>query len=215
MIVAELESNLTIPSISRSSWDTVSDGSTQLDSSLTGAGRFGNFESTVADHGSAITGEKIRSISEVRPSNRTPHSKDSTSSARLGPEMRVAFREYWKAALHAASQMHEAAKCEDSMGVFTATDDLEVALAELWKRKEARDIDWQTILNHTQGMLRQAFFEKRVESLTQEQCDSIRELVDRFLGPATKSTDDLNEAIRLIEDAGFDPYFAISGDPEE
>jgi hypothetical protein len=62
-------------------------------------------------------------------------------------------------------------------------------------------------------MLRLAFDQKRVECLTSEQCRSIREIVDRYLGPATRSRDDLVEVVRLIEDAGFDPYAAISGDP--
>ena len=61
-------------------------------------------------------------------------------------------------------------------------------------------------------MLRQFFAEKKVEQLTPDECLSIRDIVDRYLGPATRSNDDLNEVIRLIEDSGFDPYAAISGD---
>jgi hypothetical protein len=99
------------------------------------------------------------------------------------------------------------------MGLLRAADDLEQALAELWDLRAARDVDWQTILNHTQGLLRQAFAAKRVEGLAPEQCRAVREIVDRYLGPASRTPEDLVEVLRLIEDAGFDPYGAISGDP--
>jgi hypothetical protein len=98
------------------------------------------------------------------------------------------------------------------MSLCIATDNLDIALGRLWELRKARDINWQTILNHTQGLLKQAFKAKRVEELNEEQCRRILEIVDRYLGPATKGTDDLNEVVRLIEDAGFDPYGAISGD---
>lgn len=101
------------------------------------------------------------------------------------------------------------------MGLVIAADNLEVALDKLWGLRAVRDLDWRTILNHAQGMLRQAFAEKRVEQLTPEQCRSIQTIIDRYLGPATKSVDDLNEVVRIIEDSGFDPYYAISGDPDE
>ena len=55
--------------------------------------------------------------------------------------------------------------------------------------------------------------EKRAEKLTVDQCQGIVEMVKDYLGPATKTIDDLNEVLRQIDDAGFDPYAAISGDP--
>jgi hypothetical protein len=79
--------------------------------------------------------------------------------------------------------------------------------------REGRNIDWQTILNHMQGVMRTFFLEKRAETLTADQCKRIVELVKDYLGPATKTIDDLNEVLRLIDDAGFDPYAAISGEP--
>jgi hypothetical protein len=111
--------------------------------------------------------------------------------------------------------MVEAAEVDDRMRLGIAADDLEHALAKLWDLREGRDIDWQTILNHAQGMMRVFFQEKRAECLTADQCKSIARIVADYLGPATKSVDDLNEVLRLIDDAGFDPYAAISADPLE
>jgi hypothetical protein len=89
---------------------------------------------------------------------------------------------------------------------------LDQALAKLWELRSLRDLDWKTILNHVQGMMRQFFAQRGVETLTENQAAKILTVIEDYLGPATKSVDDLNEALRLIEDAGFDPYWAISED---
>jgi len=123
-----------------------------------------------------------------------------------------ALRTWWKCAQKAAEGMEQAAG-QDPMQLALATGDLDLALAELWKLRVNRDVNWQTILNHTQGMIRQAFAEKRVELLTPDQCAAIRGIVENHLGTSTKSIDDLNDVIDLVEKAGFDPYGAISGDP--
>jgi hypothetical protein len=109
--------------------------------------------------------------------------------------------------------MVSSAQGGDKMALGVAVDNLDIALGKLWGLRASRDVNWKTVLNHAQGMLKALFSAKRVEQLTPEQCEAILELVDRHLGPSTKTLDDLNEAVRLIEDAGFDPYGAISGDP--
>jgi hypothetical protein len=106
-----------------------------------------------------------------------------------------------------------AARDQEMMQLAVAADDLDMGLSKLWGLRAGRDLNWRTILNHAQGMIRQLFAEKRVDLLTAHQCSAILEIVDRHLGPATKTVEDLNEVMRLIEDAGFDPYAAISGDP--
>src|SRR5262249_4339121 len=133
----------------------------------------------------------------------------------IRPETRAALRACWKGAVETAAEMIRASEDGDERGLVIAADDLDSALAKLWELRAARDIDWLTILNHAQGMLKQAFAQARVERLTPDQCRCIKKIVDRYLGPATKTIADLTEVIRLIEDAGFDPYFAISGDPDE
>lgn len=141
---------------------------------------------------------------------RSPRKERQPSAS---PENRTAFRSWWKNACKAAEGMELAATAQDLMQLANAADELDIALAELWKLRSTRDINWQTILNHAQGMVRQAFAEKCIEQLTPEQCVAIRAIVDRHLGTSTKSVDDLNEVVELIEKAGFDPYAAISGDP--
>ena len=64
-------------------------------------------------------------------------------------------------------------------------------------------------------MLKQAFAEKRVEELNAAQCEGVHKMVEQYLGTSTKTVDDLNAVIHLIEEAGFDPFAAISADPVE
>ena len=161
-----------------------------------------------------LTGEVPQPVSSPRQLPRrwgkAPRAETKPS---VSPESRAVFRYRWKSAQKAAETMELAATGQDLMHLANAADELDIALAELWKFRSARDINWQTILNHVQGMVRQAFAEKRIEQLTPEQCAAIRAIVDRHLGTGTKSVDDLTEVVGLIEKAGFDPYAAISGDP--
>lgn len=152
---------------------------------------------------------------QVEPRTRTLGKAEHLAVALPTTEFRVAFRLHWRTAQKAANAMVEAATTDDRMGLGVAADNLDQSLAELWNLRGGRDIDWQTILNHMQGMMRTFFGEKRAESLTVEQCNAIANLVKDYLGPALKTVDDLNEALRLIDDAGFDPYAAISADHAE
>lgn len=147
-----------------------------------------------------------------RPPHRPANRREKTATL-TSPETRAALRSHWNNAKAAAAALVQAAATNDKMEVALSADKLEGALTKLWELRASRDLDWQTILNHVQGMLRQVFLQKRAEELTVEQGKCIYALVEHCIGPATKSADDLNEAIRLIIDAGFDPYAAISGDP--
>jgi hypothetical protein len=101
---------------------------------------------------------------------------------------------------------------DDAQSRFVTADDLERALGKMWGLRAGRDDVWKMILNHAQAMLRQLFKEKLVEALTPDQASAIGTIVEQYLGTATRTRDDLTEVIRLIDDAGCDPYYAISGD---
>jgi hypothetical protein len=161
-----------------------------------------------------LTGE-IREPVSPRPLQPGRKGRSAKAPVHSGPspENRAAIRKSWKSAQRATERMNQAATTQDFMQLAIAADELDLALAELWKLRVSQDINWQTILNHAQGMMKQAFAEKRVEQLTPDQCAAIGAIVDRHLGTATKSVGDLTEVIDLIEKAGFDPYGAISADP--
>jgi hypothetical protein len=166
-----------------------------------------------------VTGDATAFITYERNARRAKGDKTAVAAPPLSPKARLGLRAGWNAARTAAERMARSAENQDLMELAIAADDLEAALAKLWDDRIERDINWKTILNHAQGMLLQRFDSMRVEELAPNQCRSIQQLVDDYLGPSTKSLDDLTEAIRLIEDAGFDPYYAISdrsgGDEEK
>jgi hypothetical protein len=167
-------------------------------------------------YGVFFTGDRTAAVQtrprQVQQRIKTP-GKSGPPTKMPTAESRAAFRSHWKAAQEAADAMVRAAEADDRMSLAIAADDLEEGLAKLWDLRNGRDIDWQTILNHMQGMMRAFFQEKKAECLTVEQCKNIPRLVKDYLGPATKTINDLNEVLRLIDDAEFDPYAAISADP--
>lgn len=167
-----------------------------------------------AGYGMTATGEDGGSFSREPASPLRRYRKPPRQPA-ASPETRAALRVAWRAACSAADALILAIKEGNAEGRYIAVDDVEEALGKLWALREVRDDYWQMILNHGQGMLRQLFQQNLVERLTEKQGEAIRVLVEERLGPATKTRDDLVEALRVIEDAGCDPYYAISGDPEE
>lgn len=164
-------------------------------------------------YGIPATGEPVETVTRMPSAPQKAYKQGRSAGPLVRPEARAAGRKHWQVARAAAAAMLCAAESQDAMGLARAADDLDLALTKLWEGRAARDLDWRTILNHAQGLLRQLFAAKQVEQLTPEQCRCLGAIVDRHLGPATKTTEDLNETIRLIEDAGFDPYAAIAGDP--
>jgi hypothetical protein len=161
------------------------------------------------------TGEPAEGFARAAQPRRAAGARPAPASPLRRPETRAAARTHWKNARQAAEAMLLAARNGQLMELLIAADNLDFSMGQLWALRSTRDINWRAILNHAQGMLRQAFAAKQVEQLTAEQCCCIRELVERHLGPATRTAEDLAEAVRLIEDAGFDPYGAISGDPPD
>jgi hypothetical protein len=167
-----------------------------------------------AGYGAAPTGEQFGAF--VRQPSKPHHNgKKITAPPGQTPETRSARRVAWGEARAAATNLLEAIEADDAQARFTAADDLEQALGKLWVLRAGRDEVWKMILNHAQGMLRQLFKEKLVELLTPAQGAVIGNIVEYYLGPATKTREDLNEVVRLIADAGCDPYYAISGDPQD
>lgn len=127
----------------------------------------------------------------------------------LVPEVRAAIKAYHQAAAAAADGLVESAKGGDVEGVALAVREIAANVDSLWRCRKAREMDWQAILNHIRLMFRQAVIGERAEKMSSDECRAVRELVG-MIGLAMRTADDLNEAIRLVRDAGFDPYSAIS-----
>lgn len=142
-------------------------------------------------------------------SRRTSGTTTAPRRVGLRPEDRAAIKSYHEAALVAARELVDCASNGDECGMALAVRTIDENVEGLWKCKKAREIDWQAILNHFRLVLKQALQEERAERMTQEECQAMLELVG-MVGLPTRTSDDLNEAVRLIRDAGFDPYHGAS-----
>src|SRR6266540_3623904 len=135
----------------------------------------------------------------------------------IAPEDRAALKLHWSRAVKAAGEMVSASTGHDSFALYGASEALNEALRQMWRFKSVKhdDLDWQAILTAALGIIPQAKKEERIETLPQERCRSIHDLVTRCLSLSTKGADEAVEAVRLIEEAGFSPFYAISGDDSE
>ena len=77
-----------------------------------------------------------------------------------------AINSYRRVATDAAGAMEGGAQRGDQRGMMLAAERLNGALDGLWALRETRDVNWQTILNHAQGMMAEVAAEDRLGALT-------------------------------------------------
>ncbi|MCI0489662.1 MAG: hypothetical protein L0229_23995 [Blastocatellia bacterium] len=122
------------------------------------------------------------------------------------------FRQYTvsrglAAAEKEASLMEAFAQAGDLIELSQAGFRLKDALSDLWDlRKECED-DWGDLLNILQAVLSQEEFER----FSVDQCYAIRSVIADHLGAVAVDIDDIEDSIRLLRKAGFDPWKGISG----
>jgi hypothetical protein len=109
-----------------------------------------------------------------------------------------------------ACRLESRAKAGDLMELSNAGFRLGEILRELWELREEREDDWGDLLNILQGALAQEEFER----FSVDQCRAIRSIIVDHLGSGAVDVDDLERSIRLLREAGFDPWKGISGETE-
>src|SRR5262245_52728584 len=98
-----------------------------------------------------LTGEAPRLVVQPRSRfGRVGRAPRSAKQPATGPESRNALRSFWKNAQKTVESMETASAAKDLMQLANAADELDSTLAEFWKLRQSRDINWQTILNHVQ-----------------------------------------------------------------
>ena len=138
--------------------------------------------------------------------NRPPHKNALQPRTQARPEDRAEIRRHWIQAKTKSADMLAAARSADSIGLFNAARDLDCLLDDMWQLREARELDWRGVLNFLQGVLKQLRKERKLEVLQPAQCDAIQRIVADHLGPATKDKEDVKHCLRLLEEAGLDPW---------
>ena len=156
---------------------------------------------------------------ETRHARRTAggQRKPADSGLPIAPEDRAALKLYLSRAVEAAGKMVSASTSRDSFGLYAASEALNDALRQMWRFRSVKhdDPDWRAILTAALGIIPQAKKKESIETLSTERCRSVHDMVTRCLSLSTKGADEAVEAVRLIEDAGFSPFYAISGDDSD
>src|SRR5262245_39610370 len=123
--------------------------------SPTGEGPSGGVtEGVILIAGAGATGDRDQSV--LRPNLRKQPSVRKKARGKgtiIPPEIRLAFRTLWTKAQECAADLVSAAKADDPIARVAAVDALDRTLSQLWNHRAYRDINWQSIVNHTQGML--------------------------------------------------------------
>src|SRR5262249_9661034 len=86
-------------------------------------------------------------------SNRADKNKGARPQSR--PEDRDALRRYWERASKAAAEMIDVVEADDPASLFSAGDDLEYYLNLMWEIRHTRGVNWQSILNLVQGVVKE------------------------------------------------------------
>lgn len=80
-------------------------------------------------------------------------------------------------------------------------------LDDLWALRSEREADWGDLLNLLQGAIAKEEFER----FSAQQCAAIRKTITDHLAGGYVEIDDIERSIRLLRDAGLDPWKGISG----
>jgi hypothetical protein len=91
--------------------------------------------------------------------------------------------------------------------VFTFKNYLE----DLWKNRKHKEDNWGDLLNILQAVLAQEEF----ELLSTSQKLSIKNVVIDYLCQPNVDDTDIEKALKILSQGGFDPWVGISGIPQE
>lgn len=106
-----------------------------------------------------------------------------------------------------AHELERAAGSGDLIGLSNTGFALVHVLDELWALRNEREADWGDLLNLLQGALAKEEFER----YTVRQCAAIKEIISKYLFANEVKLSDFESSVKLLREAGLDPWKGISG----
>ena len=100
---------------------------------------------------------------------------------------------------------------EDPMEQTNLACSFKDCLEELWDNRNLREDNWGDILNILQAVLAQVEF----EVLSGLQKSGIKKVVTEYLCKAELADSDMEDALAILSQAGFDPWRGLSGQPQD
>lgn len=164
----------------------------------TGGDRLSGYISVTSGSGAAIIGAAVQ--------HRTPIPRPQRQVSISTPARRDALRRALAAAANEAMRMESFAGGGDLVELSNAGFALRFALEDLWDLRKEREEDWGDLLNLLQGALAQEEFER----FKAHQCQTIRTIIVDHLSSGVTDIDDIERSIKLLREAGFDPWKGIS-----
>ena len=140
-----------------------------------------------------------------RPTERLPQQSPSSNHSR-----RYSLGLHLRQARACAAQLVEAAIDMDAMAMSESGIALSNELKTLWSLRDVREKEWAEALNFLQTALALEEFEK----FPSEKCEAIKNAVEEVLAGGSIDDDDVKRLRRILRNAGFDPWKAISAKDE-
>lgn len=145
---------------------------------------------------------------EVGQSNPLPRTFSQKAAALSHSSVRRdLIRRSLKHAEEEAARMETFAETGELMELSNAGFRLKDALEELWTFRNEREDDWGDLLTMLQAVLAQEEFER----FTPNHCYAIRCVITDHLGSGVVDIYDIERGIKLLREAGFDPWKGIFG----
>jgi len=149
----------------------------------------------------AKTGAKLEST----------HHKRAQASSSKGSFQQIAILENVNRLLRKASEtVINLATIENPMEQTNLAFSFKNCLEELWENRNLREDNWGYLLNILQAVLAQVEF----ELLSGSQKLGINKVVTEYLCKAEVADSDMEDALVILSQAGFDPWRGLSGKPQ-
>lgn len=149
------------------------------------------------------TGEEpVKPVSQKRSKN--------VSRERQFPQIAIS-EEVNRLMRKASEKVAQLVEAEDLIEQANIAFSFKDCLEKLWQNRNNREDNWGDLLNIIQVVLAQVEFEQ----LSEMQKLSIKKVTNDYLCKPEILDSDIDYALEVLSEAGFDPWSGISGNPQE
>ncbi len=187
-------------------------------SSLTDSGKIITMQAGVTNLIKDTDSQESRSPSYHLSYNKTGtiietiHQKKTNGLSEKKPFQQIAISEEINRLLRKASKLvTDLVTTNDLIEQTNLAFEFKYCLEGLWKNRDSREENWGDLLNILQAVLNQVEFER----LSHIQKQGIKKVVTEYFCKADVADSDMEKALEVLSEVGFDPWLGISGNLQE